>query len=476
MEGRRKYRLLKWLAIILWVLLLIGLILPTKFILDTINGDLPTFEDLENPEYDEASIIYDIKGTPFGKYYVENRENINYNDLNPLIVNALLATEDIRFKSHSGIDLRALLRVGIKTVLLQKESSGGGSTISQQLAKLLFKRPSLANKTAFEKIIVLLRTKVTEWITAARLEKSYTKNEIMAMYLNKFEFINGAHGIQAAAQTYFNKNQDKLNVDQAALLVGMLKNPSLHNPLRFPDNASERKDIVLSQLKKYYNVDGLGIDTLIGTQVDMSNFEREAHDVGPAPYFRSELTKWLRNLFDEKGITKADGSDYNIYTDGLKIYTTIDLNYQKHAEAAVKNHMEWLQDRYWDVWKNKNPWTFEADSLQKIIRKKTLDRKLKESERYLALHNKYLGKAKAAAQSKYGNIKLNENVLKDLISVSDKKRGWISMSNENKTLKANKKIYEKLLESEDLWPELKAQYKALQKDYKEIFSLSLIHI
>jgi penicillin-binding protein 1A len=469
MEGQRKYRILRWLALLLWLLLLIGLIVPTKFILNTLNGDLPTFEDLEDPEYDEASIIYDIKGTPFGKYYVENREIISYGDLNPLIVNSLLATEDIRFRSHSGIDLRALIRVGFKTVLLRQESSGGGSTLSQQLAKLLFKRPSLANKSTIEKVIVLLRTKVAEWITAARLEKSYTKNEIMAMYLNKFEFINGAHGIQAAAQTYFNKNQDKLNVDESALLVGMLKNPSLYNPLRFPENASQRKDIVLSQLKKYYDVSDLGLDTLIGKPVDMSNFEREAHDVGPAPYFRAELTKWLRNLFQEKGIKKADGTDYNIYTDGLKIYTTIDLNYQKHAEEAVRNHMEWLQDRYWDVWKKTDPWTFEADSIQKIIRKNTLDRKIKESDRYLSLHNKYLGKAKAAAQKKYGDLKLNENVLKDLISVSTKRRSWSSVSLENKTIKANKDAYRKLLDSGALWSDLKNQYQALQKDYKEIF-------
>ncbi len=469
MEGQRKYRILRWLALLLWLLLLIGLIVPTKFILNTLNGDLPTFEDLEDPEYDEASIIYDIKGTPFGKYYVENREIISYGDLNPLIVNSLLATEDIRFRSHSGIDLRALIRVGFKTVLLRQESSGGGSTLSQQLAKLLFKRPSLANKSTIEKVIVLLRTKVAEWITAARLEKSYTKNEIMAMYLNKFEFINGAHGIQAAAQTYFNKNQDKLNVDESALLVGMLKNPSLYNPLRFPENASQRKDIVLSQLKKYYDVSDLGLDTLVGKPVDMSNFEREAHDVGPAPYFRAELTKWLRNLFQEKGIKKADGTDYNIYTDGLKIYTTIDLNYQKHAEEAVRNHMEWLQDRYWDVWKKTDPWTFEADSIQRIIRKNTLDRKIKESDRYLSLHNKYLGKAKAAAQKKYGELKLNENVLKDLISVSTKRRSWSSVSLENKTIKANKDTYRKLLDSGALWSDLKNQYQALQKDYKEIF-------
>ena len=442
--------------------------MPIRFIFTTLDGDLPTFTDLENPEYDEASIIYDIKGTPFGKYYVENRELVAYEDLNPLIVNALLSTEDIRFRSHSGIDFRALVRVGLKTVILRKESSGGGSTISQQLAKLLFKRPSLYQLSSYQKVMVLLRTKVTEWITAAKLEKSYTKNEIMAMYLNKFEFINGAHGIQAAAQTYFNKNQDALNVAEAALLVGMLKNPSLYNPLRFPANASARKDIVLSQLQRYFDVEGLGLDTLIGQQVDMSNFEREAHDTGPAPYFRSELTKWLRKLFDDQNIKKADGSDYNIYTDGLKIYTTIDLNYQKHAEYAVKNHMEWLQDRYWEVWKNRNPWTYEADSIQRIIRRKILDRRLKESDRYLGLHDKYLGEIKSKVQKKYGDIALNENVIKDLISLDRKRRSWSSMARENKSIGKDRKAYEKLLGSAR-WSELRSKYEDLQDDFKKLF-------
>ena len=468
-EGPRKYKTLRWLALLLWLGLIIGLIVPARFILKTLDGDLPTFEDLENPEYDEASIIYDTHGTSFGKYYVENRELIAYEELNPFLVNSLLATEDIRFRSHSGIDLKALFRVGFKTVLLQKESSGGGSTISQQLAKLLFKRPSLSKLSSVERMTALVRTKVTEWITAARLEKAYTKDEIMAMYLNKFEFINGAHGIQAAAQTYFNKNQDALDVEESALLVGMLKNPSRYNPLRFPENAANRKDIVLSQLEKYYDVEGLGIDTLIGRPVDMTNFEREAHDTGPAPYFRSELTKWLRDLFDKKNIKKADGTDYNIYTDGLQIYTTIDLNHQKHAEEAVAVHMKWLQDRYWEVWKRKDPWTHEADSLQKVIRKKTLDRKIKESDRYLALHNKYLGKIKAEAQKKHDGIKLNENVIKDLISVDKKWRSWSSMSNENKTLKKQKKAYREFMDS-DLWPELRSQYEKLQKSYKEIFT------
>ena len=469
MEEPKKYKALPWIAILLWLLLLIGLAIPARFIMTTLDEDLPSFEDLENPEYDEASIIYDINGTSFGKYYVENRVNVDYNDLSPLLVNALLATEDIRFHSHSGIDLKALFRVAFKTVLLRKESSGGGSTISQQLAKLLFKRPSLGNKSKFERAIVLLRTKVAEWITAVKLEKSYTKEEILTMYLNKFEFINGAHGIQAAAQTYFSKNQEDLKVNEAALLVGMLKNPSLYNPLRFPENATERRDIVFNQLQKYYDVEGLGLDTLYGKLVDMSEFEREAHDTGPAPYFRSELTKWLRKLFDKNDITKPDGTPYNIYTDGLKIYTTIDLNYQRHAEAAVEKHMTWLQEQYWSVWKRQDPWTYEADSLQLIIRKKTLERKLKETDRYLALHDRFLGKTKAAAQKKYSNISLSENVIKKLVSIEKKRISWSGAEID----KDGRKKYEKLMADEDLWPMLKDKYTALQKEYKEVFKTKI---
>ena len=473
MSEPRKYKTLRWLTYLLWIGLILALVIPARFIISTLNEDLPSFSDLENPIYDEASIIYDVKGEPFGKYYVENRENIQYKDISPLLVNSLLATEDIRFHSHSGIDLKALFRVAFKTVLMKQESSGGGSTISQQLAKLLFRRPSLANKSKMERITILLRTKVAEWITAVRLEKSYTKEEIMTMYLNKFEFINGAHGIQAAAQTYFGKNQEDLNVEQAALLIGMLKNPSLYNPLRFPENATQRRDVVLYQLEKHFDVEGLSLDTIRGNMVDMTNFERESHDIGPAPYFRSELTKWLRNLFEKENITKEDGSAYNIYTDGLKIYTTIDLNYQKHAEKAVKEHMTWLQKRYWEVWKRKDPWTYEADSLQLIIRKKTLDRKLKESERYLRLHDKFLSKTKIEAQKKYKDLKFNENVLKTLIDIERRRYSWQGETSMSILGKSNISKYRELVEKSELWPKLKEQYKALQEAYKKEFNTKI---
>ncbi|MBT8230682.1 MAG: transglycosylase domain-containing protein, partial [Bacteroidia bacterium] len=465
MFDSKKYKLLFWLNLILWGILILGIAIAARFIFTTLDHDMPSFEDLENPEYDEASIVYDVNGEAFGKYYVENREIITYDDLSLNIINALLATEDIRFYQHSGVDLKALFRVAFKTLMMGKESSGGGSTISQQLAKLLFKRQSLANKTFIEKALTLLRTKVKEWIIAVKLEKRYTKEEIIAMYLNKFEFINGAHGIQAAAQTYFGISQENLNLPQAAMLVGMLKNPSLYNPLRFPENATQRRNVVLNQMSKHYDVDEQMLDTVMAKQIDMTRFKRDSHDKGPAPYFRSELTKWLRKLFDEKGIRKEDGSEYNIYTDGLKIYTTIDLVFQKHAEQALEEHMARIQDRYWQVWKYRDPWTYEADDVQKKIRKDILERKIKESDRYLALHNRFLASSKAAIQEKYGDIRLSEKVIKGLIALERRRYSWSGLISENIINSEFEREYRRLVKDDQLWSELKSKYQSLQDAY-----------
>ena len=465
---KKTYRSLKKLVFLLWIAVVIVLAFITRFIISASNDDIPSFKELEKPQYNQASIIYDANGESFGKYYIENRELVGYEELSPHILQALLATEDIRFYEHSGIDLKALFRVGLKTLLLSRESSGGGSTISQQLAKLLYKRESFRGQSKLERAVGLIRTKVKEWITSVKLEKSYTKQEIIAMYLNKFEFINGAHGIQSAAQTYFKKDQANLSIDQAALLVGMLKNPSLYNPLRFPENATARRNVVLTQMRKYYDLDQ-SIDTIYDQIVDMSNFERSAHDVGPAPYFRSELTKWLKTLLRDENIVKADGSEYNIYEDGLRIHTTIDLNYQKHAEKAVKDHMKLLQERYWNVWKGKDPWTYDADNFQKEIRKNVLNRKVKESERYLNLHEDYLGELKSKAESKYSIERLNENIIKNLIEVEEKKGSLSNLADNNVIKSSDKKNYEKLLADNELWPQLKSKYVTLQKNYKDIF-------
>ncbi|HHH53658.1 MAG TPA: penicillin-binding protein, partial [Bacteroidetes bacterium] len=352
----------KKFVITLWVLAVITVIAIIFLFYSISKDNLPTFEQLENSKYKLSSIVYDAEGRELGKYYIENRENIEYDSINPYLIKALLSTEDSRFYSHSGIDFKAIFRVLGKTVLMRRESSGGGSTISQQLAKLLFRRPDLRNLSKFQKAKKLLNIKFKEWITAVKLEKSYTKEEIIAMYLNKFDFIYGAHGIQAASNIYFGKDQNDLDITEAAMIVGMLKNPALYNPIKFTDKAKTRRNIVLQQLYKYKNIEKLQLDSLKETPLNISNFKRESHDTGPAPYFRMELKKWLKKLFAEKNIKKPDGTDYNIYTDGLKIYSTIDLDYQRNAEKAVFDHMKELQSRYWKVWRGMNPLRYKIES------------------------------------------------------------------------------------------------------------------
>ncbi len=432
-------------------------------------SDLPSFDDLENPKYDLASIIYDVKGVPFGRYYIEDRVAIEYNQLSGHIKNALLVTEDDRFYSHSGIDLRALFRVGFKTLILRQEDAGGGSTITQQLAKLLYKRPDTKGKSGLMKFIALINSKLKEWVTAVKLEKSYTKEEIMMMYLNKFEFINGAHGIEAAAQIYFNKNQDSLAIEEAAVLIGMLKNPSLYNPKRFPEKCKQRRNVVLSLLYSEKYLDKSAYDTLAMKEIDMSAFSRKTQSEGPAPYFRAELTKYLKDLFTKKSIKKPDGTEYNVYTDGLKIYTTIDLTYQKYAEEAVWEHMKWNQDRYWKVWKNRNPWTFEADDNQKKIRADILESQNKGSERYLALRTRFLGNLLAVVDEKFPGLPLSDNVIRSLDSISNNQTSWRNATNRGNLDIVYQDKYHRLINS-DIWSNFISKYKELQQAYQKEFS------
>ena len=465
-----KGRIYKYFTKGLWVLIIAGIVSGFVLFFYLSKQDLPTFSELENPEYDLASIIYDNDNVAFGKYYVENREPLKFEEISPKIVNALIATEDERFYSHSGIDLQALVRVAFKSLLLRKESSGGGSTISQQLAKLLFDRPSLRGMGSLKRAFKLAEVKFKEWITAVKLEKSYTKEEIIAMYLNKFEFINGAHGIQAAAQTYFNKDQAILDVEEAAVLVGMLKNPSLYNPLRFPDKSRDRRNVVLTQMRKKDLLDKRQFDTLTSKAIDMSGFNRKNQSEGPAPYFRAELTKWLRDLFEKENIRKADGSLYNIYTDGLKIHTTIDLEYQILAEEAVIEHMKDNQDRYWRVWKNRNPWTYDSDEVQRGIRADILERRIKASDRYLEMRTAVMGAITADIRKKYPDLPLSDNVIKALIAIKNKKSYFAQEESRRRLESDYKKAYERLMSDESMWLKLISQWDALQERYQKEFN------
>ncbi|MEC8610125.1 MAG: transglycosylase domain-containing protein [Bacteroidota bacterium] len=336
-------------------------------------GSLPSFEELENPKSNLATEIISSDGVVLGSYFFENRSNVKYQDISPNMINALIATEDIRFYSHSGIDVRALVRAVVKGIATN-QSSGGGSTITQQLAKMLFtKRPA----SGVERIM----QKLKEWIIAVRLERQYTKDEILTMYLNKFDFINNAVGIKSAAKVYFNTNPSELNLQESAVLVGMLKNPSLYNPNRRLENTLNRRNIVLSQMKKYDFLSAQQCDSLSSLPIVL-DFKKASHDKGLAPYLREYLRGELRRWCTNK--VKADGSNYNLYTDGLKVYTTINSKMQQHAESAVHSHISSLQDDFYKHWKGYTNAPFPKDFSTSQI-KAILEQGMKRSDRYQKL-------------------------------------------------------------------------------------------
>lgn len=309
-------------------------------------GDLPTFEDLENPKSSLASEVISADGAVIGKYFIQNRSNVHFDELSPNLVKALLATEDIRFEKHSGIDLKGLFRVLFKTILTRQDA-GGGSTLTQQLAKNLFPREKM-NKPQ------LILRKIKEWIIAVKLERSYTKEEIMTMYLNTVEFGHNTYGIKSAARTFFQKTPDELSVEESAVLVGLLKGPTMFSPVRNPGNSTQRRNIVLSQMNKYGFLTDSEYDSLKLLPIRL-NYKPDDHNAGLATYFREvlrlELNQWCREH------KKADGSAYNIYRDGLRIYTTIDSRMQRYAEEAVKEHLTELQKTFFEHWKNRNPFS-----------------------------------------------------------------------------------------------------------------------
>ena len=353
--------------------------------------DLPTLRHLEDPESELASTVFADDGSELGRYYVENRVPVSYAELNPYLVDALLATEDERYYRHAGIDWRALARaVG------RLGNDGGASTITQQLAKLLFTKDA---NVGFARRVV---QKLKEWIIATRLEKNYTKEEIIAMYLNQFNFIYGAYGIEAAAETYFGKTQAELDRAEAAMLVGMLKNPSLYNPNRFPDRARARREVVLKQMVRNDRLSEAAYDSLRVSPLEVS-IKRQSHIEGPAPYFRMELRKEVRRILGDPAIVDEDGEPYDVNRDGLRIYTTIDPGMQALAEEAAWAHMAQLQETYRRVWRGKDPWTFrdkigteEATTEAELAyRQRRLEQLIRDTDRYGRLRDRILGPAVA---------------------------------------------------------------------------------
>ena len=389
----------------MWRLVFAGIIGLISLFVALSFSKLPSVQELENPRSEQASVILASDASELGRYYTENRVPVPFDSLSKNLVKALVATEDERYYQHSGIDFEALGRVAVKTVILQQESAGGGSTITQQLAKLLFtgKRASSKLKTVFQKL--------KEWIIAVRLERRYTKDEIIALYLNKFNFINGAYGIKAASEIYFGKGPKNLNVTEAATLVGMLKNPSLYNPLRRPELVVKRREVVLKQMQKNAHLSQSEYDSLRQTPLSL-NYTRQTHIDGLAPYFRMELAKYVKEILNREENLKADGTKYNIYQDGLKIYTTLDPIMQRIAEEAMLEHMEGVQKTFNKVWQRRDPWTYQSDSDLEIpleVRQQSLNRLIRNSDRYQDLRAIYLTDIVEKIQAEIPEMEFNKD-------------------------------------------------------------------
>ena len=343
-------------ALRLWWLLVFSPLLALTLLLlvAATSKDLPSTTELQNPRSDLATAVLFSDGSLMGQYYRENRIPVDHEHISPHVVNALIATEDERFREHSGIDVRGTMRA---VVYLGKK--GGASTITQQLAKMLFHEPARS-------LPQRLKQKAQEWIISAKLEREYTKDEIIAMYLNRFDWINQAVGINSAARVYFNTTPDSLDLHEAAMLVGMCKNPALFNPLRRPDTTLTRRNVVLNQMEKNGLLSEAQCDSVKALPLDL-RFQRVDHTEGPAPYLREVLRGQLQALLSEKDpatgklrIAKADGSPYDIYTDGLRIHTTIDRRMQRSAEWAVREHLSTeLQPQFFKDIKDKKNRPFD---------------------------------------------------------------------------------------------------------------------
>ena len=366
-------------------------------------GYMPPVEDLENPNYKFATEVFSEDGKVLGTYSYskENRVFVGYNDLSPNIINALIATEDVRFAEHSGIDAYALTRAIVKRGILMQKNAGGGSTITQQLSKQLYS-PSADN------VMERLFQKPIEWVIAVKLERYYTKEEILTMYLNKFDFLNNAVGIKTAAFTYFGCEPKDLKIEEAATLVGMCKNPSLYNPVRYNERSRGRRNVVLDQMRKAGYITEAERDSLQALPLKLK-YNRVDHKEGLATYFREylrgvltakkpdkanyrgwQMQKYYEDSLDwennplfgwcEKN-TKKDGTKYNLYTDGLKIYTTLDSRMQQYAEDAVTEHLKELQGYFFKEKKGakKAPYTFRLTQEQVD---EILGRAMRLSDRY----------------------------------------------------------------------------------------------
>ena len=400
MKDTTKKKLIKWF----WSLFSTPILLVAGLIgLVWAFADIPSFEELEDPDSKLATQVIAEDGEILTTFHIENRSYVSFGELSPNLVNAAVATEDVRFYRHSGIDFRSLARVIFKTILGGNSSQGGGSTLTQQLAKTLYPREDVSSRIPGMSKVKMVWIKLKEWVTAVKLERSYTKDEIMTMYMNQVFFGSNAYGIKAAAQTFFGKSPIDLTVEEAATLVGMVNKPTRYNPALNPDKSLIRRNFVISQMEKAGFITDHQKDSIQQIPIQLS-YQIQDHNAGLGPYFRDMLRRtmnakepkrssyaqredyvvdslqWADNPFYGwlNKNTKADGSKYNLDRDGLRIYTTINYKMQKYAEEAVAEHLgKDLQKSFWrDMrWKKNKPFSDDVDA-------KTVEMLMKQARRW----------------------------------------------------------------------------------------------
>lgn len=411
----------------LWIaaaLLVVVVFIFFVLVYNGVIGYMPPVEELKNPKDRFASTIYSSDGEEMGRYFrgTSNRVYADYDEISQNVIDALIATEDSRFEDHSGIDMRALGRTFVKTLILRQKNAGGASTITQQLAKQLY-TPASSN------MLTRAMQKPVEWMIAIKLERFYSKEEIIKMYLNQFDFLYNAVGIKTAAKVYFNKDARNLEAHEAALLVGMVKNPAYYNPVRHPDRALGRRNVVLDQMENAGYITTAQRDSISALPLGI-DFHRSDHKEGIAPYFREELRRrltahkparsnypeWDQQKFVDDSIAwetdptfgwveknpKADGTYYDIYTDGLRIYTTIDSRMQRYAEDAMVGHMADLQRRFFNEKRGSKsaPYTSDTEELSTAKRLELIKRAMRQSERWRV--GKVAGLSEAEIESQFG--------------------------------------------------------------------------
>lgn len=456
-EQPRYRRIVLWC----WRLLLGGIAAVILLFIGLSFSNLPSVADLENPKTNEASLVLAGDGSVLGKYYVDNRVPVRYDDLPEPLVQALIATEDERYYQHSGIDF-----IGLARAVAYMGSRGGASTISQQLAKLLF--TGVASRNLAARIL----QKLKEWIIAVRLERKYTKEEIIALYLNRYDFINGAQGIRAASEIYFSKSPETLEVEEGAMLVGMLKNASLFNPLRRPDTVLHRREVVLDQMRKAGYLSQEAYDTLRQKPLGIK-FTRQTHIDGLAPYFRMVLAEEVKKILQRPECRKADGSAYDIYRDGLRIYSTIDPRIQEAAEEEAVKHMAELQSTFFRHWRDNDPWSYRRGSETEVpveVREANLVEDIRESDRYQRLREQFIGGITRDLEEATGVVFHEDDREVDRMVREHEEGGVIAELVANEMLGANLAAgYRKVMRHER-FPELIRQWNRLREAVEAEFN------